>query len=221
MVKVASSGDAARQYESVADKPSNAAPPKLEIGSRRASGRWTLKNMNDRRGSGGDQFASGQIDREPKPYTAASRFYYKVDTMISRRKTQIGLIFAMMIVNIGVSGVALFLTRNTDAWIEGTGDDDTDGGGGGDDGGDADDGGGGDADSVGEHMWVAWSYMADPGTHADVQGLVHRALAATTAIIGIFFMSIIFGVVVDTIREKVRRLKKREQKPDAGRGRVA
>ena len=127
MVKVASSGDAARQYESVADKPSNAAPPKLEIGGRRASGRWTLKNMNDRRGSGGDQFASGQVDREPKPYTAASRFYYKVDTMISRRKTQIGLIFAMMIVNIGVSGVALFLTRNTDAWIEGTSDDDTDG----------------------------------------------------------------------------------------------
>jgi hypothetical protein len=50
--------------------------------------------------------------------------------------------------------------------------------------------------------------MADPGTHGEVTGMVHRALAATTAIVGIFFMSVIFGIVVDTIREKMDELKK-------------
>ena len=132
-------------------------------------------------------YHGNNADHEPLPYTTAARIYYKIDTVISHRRTQIGLIFTLMVVSIALSGVALWLGVGSD---------------------DGDDGDDGADKNVGEHIWDAWTYMADPGTHGEVTGIVHRTVAAMTAIVGIFFMSVIFGIVVDTIREKMDELKK-------------
>ena len=150
-------------------------------------------------------YHGNNADHEPPPYTAAARIYYKIDTVIAHRRTQIGLIFMLMVVSIALSGVALWSDVLLEGGDGGADTDDDELGGGSGDGNEGDDG----ADkNVGEHIWDAWTYMADPGTHGEVTGMVHRALAATTAIVGIFFMSVIFGIVVDTIREKMDELKK-------------
>ena len=50
--------------------------------------------------------------------------------------------------------------------------------------------------------------ISDPGVQAETNGLSRRAVAVSLAIIGVLLTSIIFGVVVDGIREKMDNLKK-------------
>ena len=63
-------------------------------------------------------------------------------------------------------------------------------------------------------VWKSWTYMADPGTHADVDSNVYFRLSAfITAIMGILLMAAIIGFVVDAIKKKMDAL-------DTGRGKV-
>ena len=58
-------------------------------------------------------------------------------------------------------------------------------------------------------MWNAWTYMADPGTHADkATTWPKKAAYFVIAAIGILFFGIILGFVVDAVREAMERLKK-------------
>ena len=47
-----------------------------------------------------------------------------------------------------------------------------------------------------EGVWEAWTYMADPGTHADVQYWHQRWIAFIITLIGILFFAVIVGFVV-------------------------
>jgi hypothetical protein len=52
-----------------------------------------------------------------------------------------------------------------------------------------------------QHLWLAWVYMADPGTHADASTPIDRAVSGFIAVVGIFFFASILGFVVDSVRE--------------------
>ena len=39
------------------------------------------------------------------------------------------------------------------------------------------------------HLWIAWTYMADPGTHADVGSSLDKSIAVTISVMGILFFS--------------------------------
>ena len=68
--------------------------------------------------------------------------------------------------------------------------------------------------SFGEAVWKSWTYMADPGTHADVDtNSYYRFAAFTTTMLGILLMAAIIGFVVDAIKKKMDAL-------DTGRSRV-
>eukprot|EP00937_MAST-01D_sp_MAST-1D-sp2_P002157 g2157.t1 len=61
---------------------------------------------------------------------------------------------------------------------------------------------------VWEGIWDAWTYIADPGTHADVpEDLGTRVLAMLIAWFGIVFFAVIIGFVVDAIKAKMEAIK--------------
>jgi len=78
---------------------------------------------------------------------------------------------------------------------------------------------GGDVDidenmSFGSHLWAAWTYMADPGTHAGTptNNKLEAALNVVITMVGIFFFATVLGVVVDGISGMLETLKKGKSK---------
>jgi len=65
----------------------------------------------------------------------------------------------------------------------------------------------GDTDLSGA-MWKSWTYVADPGTHADADGLWQRAVAFWTTIGGMLVFAMMIGIISESIGEKVDELKK-------------
>lgn len=63
-----------------------------------------------------------------------------------------------------------------------------------------------------EGIWAAWTFMADPGTHADVQTRPQRILGATIGLAGILFFAAILGITVDMITEKMDSLRQGKSK---------
>eukprot|EP00286_Rhodomonas_abbreviata_P025993 CAMPEP_0181292280 /NCGR_PEP_ID=MMETSP1101-20121128/2421_1 /TAXON_ID=46948 /ORGANISM="Rhodomonas abbreviata, Strain Caron Lab Isolate" /LENGTH=789 /DNA_ID=CAMNT_0023396737 /DNA_START=350 /DNA_END=2721 /DNA_ORIENTATION=+ len=57
-------------------------------------------------------------------------------------------------------------------------------------------------------MWKSWTYVADPGTHADAEGLWHRWIAFWTTIGGMLVFAMMIGIISESIGEKVDELKK-------------
>jgi hypothetical protein len=63
-----------------------------------------------------------------------------------------------------------------------------------------------------EDFWLVWGYMADPGTHADIEGLGPRLIAVIIAIAGILYFATVMGIIVDNVRESMELLKKGKSK---------
>ena len=92
-------------------------------------------------------------------YRRVDRAFYQFDTIIAERQAQVLLIVLSVFVAIAVTGT-LF-------WWLGSGElrsayelmDDE------------------EKSNPLEAMWIAWTWMADPGTHGDVEGGVQRAFA--------------------------------------------
>jgi len=63
-----------------------------------------------------------------------------------------------------------------------------------------------------EGIWEAWTFMADPGTHAKVYLTDQRLIAATITLGGILFFASILGMTVDLIREKMESLRQGKTK---------
>ena len=62
---------------------------------------------------------------------------------------------------------------------------------------------------VGESLWRTWTYIADPGTHADVQPRVYdRILGAVIGIGGIILSAMVIGLIVDGIKKVMDNLEK-------------
>jgi hypothetical protein len=64
------------------------------------------------------------------------------------------------------------------------------------------------AKTYGDCLWTAWTYMADAGTHSGETTPAARLVAGFIAISGFFFIAIVVGFVVDTVRETMGTLKK-------------
>ena len=67
---------------------------------------------------------------------------------------------------------------------------------------------------VGESLWRTWTYIADPGTHADVTPRAYeRIIGAMIGIGGIILSAMVIGLIVDGIKKKMDAL-------ELGKGRV-
>eukprot|EP00948_MAST-09A_sp_MAST-9A-sp1_P004302 g4302.t1 len=62
-------------------------------------------------------------------------------------------------------------------------------------------------DSLLESIWKGWTFLADPGTHADVDGPLERLSSLIITWVGILFFAAIVGFVCDGITEKMENLK--------------
>jgi len=69
-----------------------------------------------------------------------------------------------------------------------------------------------DITTVIEGIWVAWTFMADPGTHAHVFDTDQRIVGSFITIGGILFFASILGLTVDIIREKMDSLRQGKSK---------
>lgn len=63
-------------------------------------------------------------------------------------------------------------------------------------------------DSLSASTWVSWTYVADPGTHADAAGMFERCAAFITTVGGMLVFALMIGIVSDEIGEKVDEFKK-------------
>ena len=57
-------------------------------------------------------------------------------------------------------------------------------------------------------MWRSWTYVADPGTHADAEGTGTRIVALGATMGGMCVFALMIGIISDVIGEKVDELKK-------------
>jgi hypothetical protein len=55
--------------------------------------------------------------------------------------------------------------------------------------------------------WLAWTYVADPGTHADAEGTGHRVVSFCITIGGMLVFALLIGIISEVIGDKVDRLK--------------
>ena len=65
----------------------------------------------------------------------------------------------------------------------------------------------GGAKDMGQGTWFAWTYMADPGSHAGVRGTGPQVVAITVTILGVLLMAAILGFIVEAIQAKMEELK--------------
>lgn len=62
--------------------------------------------------------------------------------------------------------------------------------------------------SISSSTWVAWTYVADPGTHADAEGTLVRMVSFVITIGGMLVFALMIGIISDAIGEKVDEMKK-------------
>lgn len=56
-------------------------------------------------------------------------------------------------------------------------------------------------------IWIAWTYVADPGTHADAEGTLNRLVSFVITIGGMVIFALMIGIISETISDKVDDLK--------------
>eukprot|EP00592_Proboscia_alata_P003853 CAMPEP_0194370652 /NCGR_PEP_ID=MMETSP0174-20130528/18981_1 /TAXON_ID=216777 /ORGANISM="Proboscia alata, Strain PI-D3" /LENGTH=744 /DNA_ID=CAMNT_0039148241 /DNA_START=426 /DNA_END=2663 /DNA_ORIENTATION=+ len=57
-------------------------------------------------------------------------------------------------------------------------------------------------------IWIAWTYVADPGTHADAEGAVVRLISFGITLGGMLIFALTIGIVSEEIGEKLDDMKK-------------
>jgi hypothetical protein len=120
---------------------------------------------------------------------------YWFDSAIAKRKTQIAGLASIFLVNVVLFGI-LYWYVNVDSIqarrLEEMGENEL---------------GTSDKYTIFDGIWDAWTFMADPGTHAGAITSTERALAFIITAQGILFFSIVLGLIVDAYQEKMEELK--------------
>ena len=63
--------------------------------------------------------------------------------------------------------------------------------------------------SLSNAAWLSWTYVADPGTHADApEGILVRTISFSITLGGMIIFALMIGIISDSIGEKVDELKK-------------
>eukprot|EP00944_MAST-04C_sp_MAST-4C-sp1_P008390 g8390.t1 len=148
-----------------------------------------FKDVEKRQGMGADFHSKHK-------YTCREKVAYMIDRGFESPRIQALLIAFILILGICIGAVLIFIgdkyVTPDDPSVPGYGP----------------------AATFAEAIWKSWTYMADPGTHADVDSNFYfRTSAFITAIMGILLMAAIIGFVVDAIKKKMDAL-------DTGRSRV-
>mmetsp|Transcript_28414 Transcript_28414/g.60182 ORF Transcript_28414/g.60182 Transcript_28414/m.60182 type:complete len:1000 (+) Transcript_28414:244-3243(+) len=66
-----------------------------------------------------------------------------------------------------------------------------------------------DDHSISNAVWISWTYVADPGTHADCpESFLIRLISFTVTLGGMLIFALMIGIISDYIAEKVDDLKK-------------
>ena len=151
--------------------------------------RSMFKDVEKRQGMGADF-------HNKHKYTCREKVAYMIDRGFESPRIQALLIAFILILGICIGAVLIFIgdkyVTPDDPSVPGYGA----------------------AATFAEAIWKSWTYMADPGTHADVDSNFYfRTSAFITAIMGILLMAAIIGFVVDAIKKKMDAL-------DTGRSRV-
>lgn len=63
-------------------------------------------------------------------------------------------------------------------------------------------------ESLSDALWLAWSYVADSGNHADSVGFGPRVVSVSISFGGMLIFALMVGLVSDAISEKVDSLRK-------------
>ena len=61
--------------------------------------------------------------------------------------------------------------------------------------------------SLSASTWISWTYVADPGTHADAEGMVVRLVSFIISIGGMLVFALMIGIVSEDLGAKVDDLK--------------
>eukprot|EP00123_Amoebidium_parasiticum_P016867 comp23617_c2_seq1/m.40189 comp23617_c2_seq1/g.40189 ORF comp23617_c2_seq1/g.40189 comp23617_c2_seq1/m.40189 type:complete len:773 (-) comp23617_c2_seq1:135-2453(-) len=57
-------------------------------------------------------------------------------------------------------------------------------------------------------LWTSWTFVADPGTHADQDGILERAVAFLLTVGGMLVFALLIGIIADEISSQVDSLRK-------------
>ena len=57
-------------------------------------------------------------------------------------------------------------------------------------------------------VWDLWTFMADPGTQAGVEGTGRKLVAVINSLIGAFYFAVIQALIVGIVRERMDSTKK-------------
>lgn len=60
----------------------------------------------------------------------------------------------------------------------------------------------------GDALWHSWTFVADPGTHVTVEGLLPRAVSVMITLGGFFSFALLVGLIAEGIGERVDQLKR-------------
>jgi len=55
--------------------------------------------------------------------------------------------------------------------------------------------------------WISWTYVADPGTHADAEGTINRLVSFIISIGGMLIFALMIGIISEVLGERVDMLK--------------
>jgi len=59
-----------------------------------------------------------------------------------------------------------------------------------------------------ESLWVAWTFVADPGTHSDSFGVIQRLVSLCLTLGGMVIFAVIIGIISEDISTSVDNLRK-------------
>lgn len=69
--------------------------------------------------------------------------------------------------------------------------------------------------AIGEAIWLSWTFVADPGTHADQEGVAERFIAIMLTFAGMLIFALMLGLVADgkiSFEEKKKKSKNKNKK---------
>ena len=62
--------------------------------------------------------------------------------------------------------------------------------------------------NLSESVWIAWTFVADPGTHTDNIGIMERAVSFLLTLGGMVIFAVVIGIVSEDISSSVDNLRK-------------
>ena len=63
-------------------------------------------------------------------------------------------------------------------------------------------------DDIYESLWIAWTFVADPGTHSETKGILQRIISLALTAGGMVIFASVIGIISDEISSSLENLRK-------------